>query len=62
MVWRLRPIKKLGIDFSLSALQQDYDAVCLAVGASLASEMRYQGTNHDGHYLGVDFLKRSNTR
>ena len=49
--------KKLGTDFTLSSLQHNYDAVCLAVGASLASEMNYQGTDLNGHYLGVDFLK-----
>lgn len=49
--------KKLGTDFTLSSLQHNYDAVCLAVGASLASEMHYQGTDLNGHYLGVDFLK-----
>ncbi|EGQ8720443.1 NAD(P)-binding protein, partial [Vibrio parahaemolyticus] len=49
--------KKLGVDFTLSQLSEDYDAVCLAVGASQAVEMNYPGSDLDGCYLGVDYLK-----
>ncbi len=49
--------KKLGVDFTLSSLTQDFDAVCLAVGASQAVDMQYQGSNLAGCYLGVDYLK-----
>ncbi|CAM3937390.1 Glutamate synthase [NADPH] small chain [Vibrio aerogenes CECT 7868] len=49
--------QRLGSDFSLSALSQDYDAVCLAIGASQASEMNYPGSELPGCFLGVDFLK-----
>ncbi|MEJ3626818.1 formate dehydrogenase subunit alpha [Vibrio vulnificus] len=49
--------KKLGRDISLSQLSQDYDAVCLAVGASKAVAMDYPGSDFDGCYLGVDYLK-----
>ena len=49
--------KKLGDDFTLSQLSDDYDAVCLAVGASKAVEMHYEGSEFDGCYLGVDYLK-----
>ncbi len=49
--------KVLGKDFLLSELAKDYDAVCLAVGASKAVEMNYQGSELDGCYLGVDYLK-----
>ncbi|HGS5153172.1 TPA: FAD-dependent oxidoreductase, partial [Vibrio parahaemolyticus] len=49
--------KKLGVDFTLSQLSEDYDAVCLAVGASQAVEMNYLGSDFDGCYLGVDYLK-----
>ncbi|MDW1957461.1 FAD-dependent oxidoreductase, partial [Vibrio sp. Vb0562] len=38
-------------------LSEDYDAVCLAVGASQAVEMNYLGSDLDGCYLGVDYLK-----
>ncbi|MZI93495.1 NAD(P)-binding protein [Vibrio sp. CAIM 722] len=49
--------QSLGDDFTLSSLSADYDAVCLAVGASQASDMRYKGSNLKGCFLGVDFLK-----
>ncbi|MGR2940148.1 formate dehydrogenase subunit alpha [Vibrio vulnificus] len=49
--------KKLGRDISLSQLSQAYDAVCLAVGASKAVAMDYPGSDLDGCYLGVDYLK-----
>ncbi|EGQ9973147.1 formate dehydrogenase subunit alpha [Vibrio vulnificus] len=49
--------KKLGRDISLSQLSRDYDAVCLAVGASKAVAMDYPGSDLDGCYLGVDYLK-----
>lgn len=49
--------KKLGDDFTLTQLTQDYDAVCLAVGASQAVDMQYSGSDFDGCYLGVDYLK-----
>ncbi|HCH6406919.1 TPA: FAD-dependent oxidoreductase, partial [Vibrio parahaemolyticus] len=49
--------KKLGVDFTLSQLSEDYDAVCLAVGAPQAVEMNYPGSDLDGCYLGVDYLK-----
>ncbi|HIF9200116.1 TPA: formate dehydrogenase subunit alpha [Photobacterium damselae] len=49
--------KKLGEDFTLSDLSRDFDAVCLAVGASKAVEMHYTGSDLDGCYLGVDYLK-----
>ncbi|EHY9870313.1 formate dehydrogenase subunit alpha [Vibrio vulnificus] len=49
--------RKLGRDISLSQLSQDYDAVCLAVGASKAVAMDYPGSDLDGCYLGVDYLK-----
>ncbi|MGY3572616.1 formate dehydrogenase subunit alpha [Vibrio paucivorans] len=49
--------RKLGEDFTLSSLSEEFDAVCLAVGASQAVEMNYTGSDLDGCYLGVDYLK-----
>ncbi|MDF2152910.1 formate dehydrogenase subunit alpha [Vibrio sp. CAU 1672] len=49
--------QKLGEDFTLSQLSDEYDAVCLAVGASQAVDMQYPGSDLDGCYLGVDYLK-----
>nr|WP_267880198.1 FAD-dependent oxidoreductase [Shewanella marina] len=47
----------LGRDFTLTALSEQYDSVCLAIGASQASEMEYLGSDLAGCYLGVDYLK-----
>ncbi|MGF1702645.1 formate dehydrogenase subunit alpha [Photobacterium makurazakiensis] len=47
----------LGKDVMLSDVMTQYDAVCLAVGASQAVEMNYTGSDLDGCYLGVDYLK-----
>ncbi|EEZ00207.1 formate dehydrogenase-O major subunit [Vibrio sp. RC586] len=48
---------KLGQKIRLSNLSQEYAAVCLAVGASKAVEMNYLGSDLQGCYLGVDYLK-----
>ncbi|USD67682.1 formate dehydrogenase subunit alpha [Vibrio sp. SCSIO 43136] len=52
---------KLGRDGELSQLRNDFDAVVVAVGASKAVEARYQGSDLDGCYLGVDYLKDHQT-
>ncbi|KLV03414.1 formate dehydrogenase [Photobacterium aquae] len=54
---QIKTEQTLGQDILLSALTKDYDAVCLAVGASKAVEMNYTGSDLDGCYLGVDYLK-----
>ncbi|MCG9726533.1 formate dehydrogenase subunit alpha [Vibrio brasiliensis] len=54
---QIKTKQKLGDDFTLSQLSENYDAVCLAVGASLAVEMKYPGSDLGGCYLGVDYLK-----
>ncbi|HHQ4453586.1 TPA: 2Fe-2S iron-sulfur cluster-binding protein, partial [Aeromonas veronii] len=54
---RIHTSQRLGQELSLSALYRDYDAVCLAVGASKAVPMDYPGSTLAGCYLGVDYLK-----
>ncbi|MCZ0752507.1 formate dehydrogenase subunit alpha [Aeromonas enteropelogenes] len=54
---RIHTSQRLGQELSLSALCRDYDAVCLAVGASQAVPMEYPGSTLEGCYLGVDYLK-----
>ncbi len=49
--------KTLGKDFSLSQLSKDYDAVYLAIGAQNAVPMPVPGSDLEGCYLGVDYLK-----
>ncbi|HPS39148.1 MAG TPA: FAD-dependent oxidoreductase [Candidatus Cloacimonadota bacterium] len=49
--------KELGRDFTLKSLAADYDAVYLAIGAQKAVPMPVKGSDLEGCYLGVDFLK-----
>ncbi|MGL5949174.1 MAG: formate dehydrogenase subunit alpha [Aeromonas sp.] len=49
--------QRLGRDISLTELSAQYDAVCLALGASQAVPMNYPGSRLPGCYLGVDYLK-----
>ena len=49
--------KQLGKDFLLKDLHAQYDAVYLALGAQKAVPMPVKGSDLDGCYLGVDFLK-----
>ncbi len=48
---------RLGHDIHLNALINDFDAVCLAIGAQKAVPMNYPGVDLAGCYLGVDYLK-----
>jgi formate dehydrogenase major subunit len=48
---------KLGKDINLKDLGKEYDAVYLALGAQKAVPMPVKGSDLEGCYLGVDFLK-----
>lgn len=48
---------RLGHEIQLNQLVDNFDAVCLAIGAQKAVPMDYPGSTLDGCYLGVDFLK-----
>ncbi len=54
---RIHYDKALGRDLSLKELATDYDAVYLALGAQKAVPMPVKGSDLQGCYLGVDFLK-----
>ena len=47
----------IGVDITLQQIAKDYDAVYLALGAQNAVPMNVKGSDLDGCYLGVDFLK-----
>ncbi|SHG82106.1 formate dehydrogenase subunit alpha [Ferrimonas marina] len=51
---------KLGREIQLESLQQQYDAVCLAIGVQKAMPMHYPGSDLDGVFLGVDYLRAFN--
>ncbi|QYJ89266.1 formate dehydrogenase subunit alpha [Shewanella halotolerans] len=48
---------RLGRDIHLKELVNQFDAVCLAIGAQKAVPMNYPGVDLEGCYLGVDYLK-----
>ncbi len=48
---------RLGEDVHLKQLTDDFDAVCLAIGAQKAVPMNYPGSDLKGCYLGVDYLR-----
>lgn len=48
---------KLGKDFTLSELQNEFDSVLVAVGAWNSSKMRVQGEDLDGVWGGIDLLR-----
>ncbi len=48
---------ELGKDIMLNQLSSEYDAVYLAIGAQKAVPMPVKGSDLEGCYLGVDFLK-----
>ncbi|MFA0085244.1 formate dehydrogenase subunit alpha [Vibrio sp. 10N.261.51.F12] len=54
---RIHTDTKLGSDMTLDELTDNYEAVCLAVGATKAVNMPYSGSDLPGCILGVDFLK-----
>lgn len=48
---------RLGHEIHLNDLLATFDGVCLAIGAQKAVPMNYPGSELDGCYLGVDYLK-----
>ncbi|MGS0676392.1 formate dehydrogenase subunit alpha [Shewanella sp. 125m-1] len=54
---KIKTDTRLGRDIHLNGLIDDFDAVCLAIGAQKAVPMNYPGIELDGCYLGVDYLK-----
>ncbi len=54
---RIHTNTRLGKDIALDELTDNYEAVCLAVGATKAVNMPYPGSDLEGCVLGVDFLK-----
>ena len=50
--------KKLGVDFTISSLKNEYDAVFLAIGAWRSWNLGCEGDNLDGVTGGIDMLYR----
>ncbi len=60
VLWRmgveLQPNSRLGVDYQIEDLLEEYDAVFLALGAFNSNEMRIPGEDADGVVTAVDFL------
>ena len=52
----------MGVDISLETLRQDFDAVCLAIGARNPREVLLPGRHLDGIVLAMDYLPLENRR
>src|SRR5690606_37169937 len=52
----------VGIDVHINALQRDYDAVLLAMGAEQPRELPVPGRNLEGVHLAMDYLSQQNKR
>lgn len=50
----------VGVDVSSAELQQEFDAVCLALGAGKARELNLSGRHRPGVLLAMDFLRSQN--
>lgn len=50
--------QRLGTEFSLDLLQAQYDAVFIAIGASLSAQLGIAGESINGVFGGIEFLKR----
>ena len=53
---QIRYNKRLGRDFTVQSLKDNYDAVFVAIGAWSASEMRCPGEDAEGVFGGIDVL------
>jgi formate dehydrogenase major subunit len=54
---RIHYNKRLGKDILLSDLSDKYDAVFVGIGAQLAVPLRIEGSDLQGYFLGVDYLR-----
>jgi glutamate synthase (NADPH/NADH) small chain len=50
----------VGKDVSVDELRNDFDAVCLAMGAMKPRDLEIEGRNLDGIHFAMDFLKQQN--
>ncbi|MGI6071203.1 MAG: FAD-dependent oxidoreductase [Blautia sp.] len=54
----LVPNTKIGEDISFAAIQRDYDAVCIGIGAWVSTGVRCKGEDAKGVIGGIDFLRK----
>ena len=52
--------KQLGKDFTIKELENEYDAIFLAIGANISADMGIEGENLEGVYGGNELLENAN--
>jgi glutamate synthase (NADPH/NADH) small chain len=57
-----RPGTNIGVDIDIREIQTQFDAVCLAGGATLARDLDVPGRELAGTYLAMDYLPMQNRR
>jgi glutamate synthase (NADPH/NADH) small chain len=57
-----RPGVNIGVDIDAGALREEFDAVCLAGGATMARELDVPGRELEGVCLAMDYLPLQNRR
>jgi len=57
---RFRPGVEIGTDVTWAELQERYDAIVVATGATVPRELRVPGTGLDGVHPAMDFLHQAN--
>lgn len=50
----------VGVDFSVSKLKKDFDAICLTGGSRVPRDLNIEGRNLKGIYFAMDYLTQSN--
>lgn len=66
-IWQKEGIKfvtkiNVGVDFEVSRLKKEFDAICLAGGSRTPRDVKIEGRNLSGIYFAMDYLTQSNKR
>jgi glutamate synthase (NADPH/NADH) small chain len=59
---RFKTSVNAGVDYPVSGLKNDFDAVCLACGSRTPRELAIEGKNLSGIHFAMDYLIQSNKR
>ena len=66
-IWKKEGIKfatltNVGVDYKVSELLKNFDAICLAGGSRQPRDLKIEGRDLKGIYFAMDYLKQSNMR
>ncbi len=66
-IWQKEGIKfvtgvHIGVDFKISRLKKEFDAICLAIGSRAPRDIDIEGRNLSGIHFAMDYLTQSNLR